>query len=56
MGKVSLRAAGTGKYGVEVAVAGDTHPSEPTIAVVADHEELRRGLQSRSLGLPESCK
>ena len=37
MGKVSLCAAGTDKYGVAVAEVPDTHPSEPTIAVVADH-------------------
>ena len=37
MGKVSLCAAGTDKYSVAVAEVPDTHPSEATIAVVADH-------------------
>ena len=32
MGKVSLCAAGTDKYGVAVAEVPDTHPSEPSQA------------------------
>ena len=55
MGKASLRAAGTDKYGVAVAEVPDTHPSEPTIAVVADHVGASQATPVPYYGLAGSC-
>ena len=55
MGKVSLWPAGTDKYGVAVAEVPDTHPSEPTIAVVADHVGASQATPVPYYGLAGSC-
>ena len=55
MGKVSLCAAGTDKYGVAVAEVPDRHPSEPTIAVVADYVGASQATPVPYNGLGGSC-